>query len=205
MSKELLNETGQVVNLFMVYQFLKRLVIPFDETDAFRLGIIDEFGKRTKKPIKTQEEKESWRMFDRLVFRLKMLLEKLPLGRTRLASYAAALLLVKESENWSLGETGVDSTKVKVLLDENMKYLKKNAKGNFRMLRDGLTEDAAANAVGGGNVAGTAPGEDPPVGKKKKKKKVDDPSGTGRKTFTQFTEHLEAHPNCGTPDCCGEC
>jgi len=181
MSKEFITETGSVVNLFLVYQFLKRLTTPFIETDAFKLGIIDERGKRTSKKMKTKEERESWRMFDRLVFRLKMLIEKLPLGRSRLASYAAALLLIKEDKEWTLGNAGVDTKKVEKLFLENMDYLNKNGSKNFRMLREEIV-----NTVGSGNIAGAAPGEDPPIfGRQRGKKPT--ANTVGRKTFTQFT------------------
>ena len=39
---------SQVVDLYMVYQFVKRLATPFKETKAFELGLIDEKGKRLK-------------------------------------------------------------------------------------------------------------------------------------------------------------
>ena len=39
---------SKVTDLVLVYQFLKRLTTPFDETKAFELGIIDERGKRIK-------------------------------------------------------------------------------------------------------------------------------------------------------------
>ena len=34
-----------IVDLFMVFQFVKRLATPFKEWDAYKLGIIDEDGK----------------------------------------------------------------------------------------------------------------------------------------------------------------
>ena len=60
----------------------------------------DANGKRIKgvKP-KTSEEKNSFTLLHRLVFNLKRVLELLPFGRTRLASYAASLALLKEHFN----------------------------------------------------------------------------------------------------------
>jgi len=40
-------------NIYFVYQFLKKLVTPFNKTDAFKLGIIDETGK-----ILTESDRE---------------------------------------------------------------------------------------------------------------------------------------------------
>ena len=59
-----------VANLIFTYSFLKRLVTPFNETDAYKLGIIDERGKKIKSP-KTTEELNSYSTFERLVFNIK--------------------------------------------------------------------------------------------------------------------------------------
>jgi len=87
------------MDLVLVYQFLKRLTTPFDKTDAFKLGIIDAEGNVLKpyKTLETKEEKDAYGYFDRLVFGLRRLLEKLPFGKSRFASFAAALYLIKES------------------------------------------------------------------------------------------------------------
>ena len=37
---------GRAIDLFVTYSFIKLLVTPFKETDAYKLGIIDEKGKR---------------------------------------------------------------------------------------------------------------------------------------------------------------
>ena len=36
---------GRAIDLFVTYRFIKLLVTPFNKTDAFELGIIDEKGK----------------------------------------------------------------------------------------------------------------------------------------------------------------
>ena len=38
-----------VIDLFLLYQFIKRLATPFKEWDAYELGIIDAKGKQLKK------------------------------------------------------------------------------------------------------------------------------------------------------------
>ena len=73
------------------------LTTPFEDTDAFKLGIIDDKGNRIKsKKVSTTEEKTAFTTFHRLVFNVKKLLEKIPGGQSKLASYAAALFLLKE-------------------------------------------------------------------------------------------------------------
>jgi hypothetical protein len=92
---------ASIGNIYFVYQFLKKLVTPFEKTAAFELGIIDEKGKILKKrrDLETKEEKEAYNLSDTLVWNLKKILGKIPLGKTRLASYAAALWLIKEQDN----------------------------------------------------------------------------------------------------------
>ena len=86
-----------VVDVFMVYQFLKRLATPFEKWDAFKEGVIDKEGNIIlKKNNRNQKQKQSLKIFDVMILRLKRLLGKIPGGKTRLASYAAALWLIKE-------------------------------------------------------------------------------------------------------------
>lgn len=82
-------------------RFLKLLTTPFEETEAYKAGIIDEDGnKRRDFSTNTIDARNAYRdhytTFHRLVFNLKKLLEKVPGGQTRVASYAAALYLIKE-------------------------------------------------------------------------------------------------------------
>ena len=86
-----------VVDTVIVFRILKMMTRKWNEMDAYKFGLIDDNGKRikTKKP-KTSEEKNSFTLLHRLVFNLKRVLELLPFGRTRLASYAASLALLKE-------------------------------------------------------------------------------------------------------------
>ena len=85
-------------NIYFAYQFLTKLVKPFKETDAYKLGIIDEYGKVLKKrrQLKSKEEKEAYTLTDTMIFNLKKLLGKVPGGKTKFASFAAALFLLKE-------------------------------------------------------------------------------------------------------------
>lgn len=134
--------SGFVVDIFMVYQFIKRLITPFDQTAAYRLGLIDAEGKKLR-TANTPEEKQALGYFDRLVFNLKRLLGKLPAGKTALASYAAALLLLREEDE----RLTIDD---KYLLEEFHKVI-----DNIDMVAyNKLMEDAPANMTGD-NVVGT--------------------------------------------------
>ena len=94
----------RAVDIYYTFRFLRQLVTPWTETKAFELGLIDENGKVIKKPV-TPEEKDAYTLFFRLVYNIKRLLNKVPGGKTKLASYVAALWLVKE--NTKMSETAV--------------------------------------------------------------------------------------------------
>jgi len=89
---------GSAIDLFVTYRFLKLLTTEFKKTDAYKLGIIDERGKVLKKyrTLERIEERQAYTILHRLVFNVKKLIEKVPGGKSRLASYAAALFLIKE-------------------------------------------------------------------------------------------------------------
>lgn len=93
----LLKRAGDLVYTF---RFLKLLVTKFENTEAYKLGLIDEKGKRLRKS-ETAEDKSALTPFHRLVFNVKRLMAKAPGGESRIASYAAALYLIKEKYNLS--------------------------------------------------------------------------------------------------------
>ena len=113
---------SRTADLFYAFRFLKLLVTPWDKTGAFEQGIIDETGKNLKKAkeLTTPQEKEVYTVFHRLVFNIKRLLNKVPFGKSRLASYAAALFLIKE--NTDLTEDEIRKVLEEILgdLDESL-------------------------------------------------------------------------------------
>ncbi len=88
-------------NIYFVYQFIKKLVTPFEKTDAFKLGIIDKDGKILKKRrnLEGSEEKDAYTLSDTLVWNIKKLLGKVPGGKSKIATYGAALFLIKEQSD----------------------------------------------------------------------------------------------------------
>lgn len=90
----------RAVDIYYTFRFLRQLVTPWNETKAFKMGLIDADGKLIRKPI-TGEEKDAYTLFFRLVYNIKRLLNKVPLGKTKLASYIAALWLIKENTKMS--------------------------------------------------------------------------------------------------------
>jgi len=138
---------AKVADTYLIYQVLKRLTTPFEETEAFQLGLIDKNGKLIKKP-KDGKEKNAYTLFDRFIFNLKRILHKFGL-KSKFSSYAAALFLLKEDRNYLPSELEM----YQGILEEE-KYLRANYNKNLQMMR----EDAPANATGPA-VAGT--GDDP--------------------------------------------
>ena len=121
---------GRAIDLFVTYRFIKLLVTPFEKTDAFKLGIIDEDGNRiippkpkvgawnkTPKSLNTIEEKAAYTVLHKLVFNIKKLFGKVPGLRTKLGTYAAALFLLKDTFKESVDDPDVFEK-------EFMKYLK---------------------------------------------------------------------------------
>ena len=92
-------------DLVYTMRFLTLLTTPFEETNAFKEGLIDSDGEKLKKP-KTSKEKEVYNYFHRLVFNVKKLISKVPGGKKRIASYAAALYLIKEKSE--LGDEHIE-------------------------------------------------------------------------------------------------
>lgn len=91
-----------IVDLYLVYSFIKRLTTPFTEWPAYTLGIIDANGNILKKrSTLTGTEKDAFGVYDLMILRLKKLLAKVPGGQSRIANYAAALWLIKESKTLS--------------------------------------------------------------------------------------------------------
>jgi len=105
-----ISRTGDV---FYALRFLRLLTQPWEKTEAFKLGIVDENGRTLKKAreLKNSDEKSAYTIFHRLVFNVKRLLNKLPFGKTRLASYEAALFLIKE-------HTGLTEDQIKKILSK---------------------------------------------------------------------------------------
>ena len=86
-----------VIDLYLAYRFLKNLVLPFEKWDAFKAGVIDKDGAiLIPKKDRTPEQRASFGYFDLIGMNLKKLLGKLPGGKSAIASYAAALLLLRE-------------------------------------------------------------------------------------------------------------
>jgi len=88
---------SKLINTLIVFRIIRMLTTSFEDTDAFKLGIIDKNGNRIKsKKVDSQKEKDAFSLLHRLVFNLKRIIQKVPFGKSKFASYAVALALLKE-------------------------------------------------------------------------------------------------------------
>ena len=118
---------GRAIYLFVTYRFLRLLTTPFEDTQAYKLGIIDANGnrimqKRIKKPVVelvTSEQKNSYTILHKLVFNIKKIFAKVPGLRTKVGTYAAALFLLKDTFKESVNDPDMFEK-------EFVKYLKEN-------------------------------------------------------------------------------
>lgn len=162
-----------LVDLYLVYSFIRRLATPFKEWEAYKLGIIDERGNvlRKRKTLKLSKERKAFGVFDVMILNLKKLLEKVPGGKSRIASYAAALYLIREwnhfSENSLLTEDITDKQleeSIDLFYDRYVNYniLSENVNQKSELnelFSDRFSEEAPTMNAGSGNIAGLGVGD----------------------------------------------
>ncbi len=142
-------------DLFYTFRFIKILTTPWKDTDAVKLGILDERGKRVKsKKIQSPEEKDAYTTFHRLAYNIKRLTTN-SAGQSQMGSYAAALLLLRE--HYKLSDDALHKITAKAEVDYadlikesvNQWYVLENrqlAQGLYRLREDKL--DVDMNEVG---------------------------------------------------------
>ena len=187
-----------IVDLFLVFNFIKRLVTPFEKWEAYKEGIIDEKGNLLikRKDFVKNSQKSAFGIFDQMILNMKKLLGKLPGGQTKLASYASALWLIREQQrieatNYLTEESVEEDLEIALerFLSENETLIAEAAKREI--------DEEPANAVGGGNIAGLGIGPDgePGVSKKyqkKHKKRIRDIMGTVKMEDAVAAANLKA-------------
>jgi hypothetical protein len=91
----------EFTDFFVAYKFIKILTQDYKDTDAFKLGIVDDKGNilKQRKDLTTGKEKAAYTIFHTLIWNIKKLLQKVPGVKSKLGSYATALFLLKESCN----------------------------------------------------------------------------------------------------------
>lgn len=168
---------GKFVDSVIAYRILHMLVTPFENTDAYRLGIIDKKGNELKKmrELNTVEERDAYTLLHRLVFRLKRIINKVPIENKKLLSLAAAYALIREDlekgkESMNLEEKfllKLDEDLTDELLEVNAAF-DKNKILSFRQFSEEGEGAPANSAAATAGISGLD--KNPPVSKKAQKK-----------------------------------
>ena len=97
---------SRVIDALVAYRVLKLLVTPFNKTEAFKLGIIDDKGKVLIKAkqinrqpgggTKRKEMRNAYTLLIRFVFNLKRMLSKIGIRGPLGSATAAAIAFFKE-------------------------------------------------------------------------------------------------------------
>lgn len=149
--------TGDII---YTLRFLRLLTTPWEKTKAYEYGIIDKDGKRLKSfNTNSLEDRDAYKNyytpFIRLVFNVKRLLNKLPFGKTKIASYAAALYLLKDKYSVNEGtilkglkEFGIDSLD---FLEEQTEWFvledQRLSPGVYKVMNEKLLNDSLEEIV----------------------------------------------------------
>lgn len=101
------------IDIFVAYKFIKQLATPWNKWEAYKLGLIDNKGRKLK-DVESKTEKAAYPIWKILIRNIKRTLDKIPFGKTKLGSFAGALWLLKE-------ELKIED--ISVLEDEFINYL----------------------------------------------------------------------------------
>lgn len=106
----------RAADLTYTFRFIRMLVLDWKEWDAYKLGIINEEGKRNRNvKLDTDEKKSAYTPFIRLCANVKRLVANIPGGGSRLGSFASALYLIKE--HYGLTDEQLDRINGKLGID----------------------------------------------------------------------------------------
>jgi len=97
-----IKQASRGADLYFVFRFLRLLTMKWTRTDAYKYKIIDKKGNALRKSseLESVNEKAAYTMLHRMVFKIRRLIEKVPLiGKSILLNYAAALFLLKEQKD----------------------------------------------------------------------------------------------------------
>lgn len=88
---------AKAIGALVAYLLIKQLSTDWEDWEIYKLGLIDDKGQTIRK-AKTPAEKKAMNIGVVLAKNIKKLLERIPFGKSKLASLVAALYLIKENE-----------------------------------------------------------------------------------------------------------
>lgn len=83
-----------IIDTAALYILLKKIITPFEQWDAYKLGIIDKDGKKIKAPI-SSKERASWDLLDRFACNFKSLIIRF-IGKSNFVTYFSLAYLLKD-------------------------------------------------------------------------------------------------------------
>ena len=120
----------RAADLTYAFRFIRMMVMDWKSWDAYKLGIIDENGKRNRNvKLDNDEKKSAYTPFVRLAANIKRLIANVPGGGSKLGSFASALFLIKEK----VGTKGLEKICEKLNIDV-LDFL--NEKNEWFLLED---------------------------------------------------------------------
>lgn len=155
-----------IIDNILAYKILSMIVKPFTDTEAYKLGIIDENGNNLIKPkdFTSGDQKDAYTYLHRLCFNMKKIINRMPGGESKTKNLVAAFFLIKEA--YSNKERVIKEEKfhrILDLLDEGYILVEDELFVEKYLKEDGVVSSAPAN------VTGAAVSTDEPVVRKKKK------------------------------------
>lgn len=155
---------SRFVDSIIAYRVLRMLVTPFEDTDAYRLGIIDGKGKELKKmsQLNSADERDAYTILHRMVYRIKRIINKVPSDNKKLLNFAAALSLIKEHYNSKIEPIDLEYQFINRLksdvITEEINFINNFISENKILSFKHFTEDAPANnAAATPGIAGMTP------------------------------------------------
>ena len=165
---------SRIVDNLIALRIVRMITQNFEDTEAFKLGIIDHQGNNLRKmsTLTTDQERNAYNYLNRLVFNMKKILNRLPGGENRMKSLVGALWLVKEYY-----ESGTRTTS---LMEDRYKHIMRIIDSDVVLAEEQLIvskvlaeEGMSAGAIGGAptnNTGGPVSVQEPKSEKKNIKK-----------------------------------
>lgn len=156
-----------IVDNVIAYRILSMIVKPFSETDAYKLGIIDDEGNVLIKPknFTSGEQRDAYTYLHRLCFNMKKIINRMPGGESKTKNIVAAFFLIKEAYQ----------NKENTIYEEKFHRIIGLMEEGYILVEDEiivdkyLEEEGAAVGAAPANVTGPTVSTDQPVVRKKKK------------------------------------
>jgi hypothetical protein len=137
----------------IAFRLLYLLMKPFNKTEAYKLGIIDDTGKLLKKmkDLSSQDERNAYNYLTRFVFNVKRILNRLPGGESKIKNLVASVSLIKENyqnpimDEWMIFESLIKNLN---MIDKGILFVEEIIMLEHMFQDSFLTEDTPANSTG---------------------------------------------------------